>query len=387
MGAAARHSGPIRLLFCAPGEDVEGGIAAVVLGLRRGLDGLPNLCYRRILYAKPARNLGVVARLTREIWQLLRFLQQLIVYRPDVIHVQSSFDKKTIVRDSIHLWVASLFRKPFLLHAHGGEWHLVSSWSKAWRAYTGCFMRRCAQVIVTSQEEVEIIHREFPVGIAACKIFNPLVLPESLPRKRATAPDRDRRIGVVFASRIIESKGILDAIEAMALVQERAVRLRVFGGGADLVRAKALVDRRNLGGVVEFRGEIPLQDLLVEYSECDIFIFPSYHLEGFPMAFFYAVACSAPIIATRVRPIPEYLREPDNCLWVEAKNPQSLAEKIEYLARRPDLRQRMSENNGELARRFRPEVVAAELWRIYERAAAGRGGPGAAGAERTSPRG
>ena len=47
------------------------------------------------------------------------------------------------------------------------------------------------------------------------------------------------------------------------------------------------------------------------------------------MVIFNAAAAGLPIITTRIRAAADYLKEPDNCLWVEPRSPDLLAGKID----------------------------------------------------------
>lgn len=101
-----------KILLCALGDELEGGIPAVVYGIKKIFEHKADVIdYRRIIYAKPYCNIGTIKRLIREIYQLMNFIFHILIYKPDIIHIQSSFDKKTIIRDSIHLWLTILLKK------------------------------------------------------------------------------------------------------------------------------------------------------------------------------------------------------------------------------------------------------------------------------------
>ena len=85
------------------------------------------------------------------------------------------------------------------------------------------------------------------------------------------------------------------------------------------------------------------------------------------MVIFNAAAAGLPIITTRIRAAADYLREPENCLWVEPKRPSQLAEAIVSLLSKPDERERMGLHNRLLAERFSAEIVTREYLESYER--------------------
>ena len=84
------------------------------------------------------------------------------------------------------------------------------------------------------------------------------------------------------------------------------------------------------------------------------------------MTLFYAVAAGMPIITTRIRAAADYLEEPENCLWVEPRNPAMLAEKIALLLDNQELQESMRDSNRKLARQFSSECVTREYLHAYQ---------------------
>jgi glycosyltransferase involved in cell wall biosynthesis len=84
------------------------------------------------------------------------------------------------------------------------------------------------------------------------------------------------------------------------------------------------------------------------------------------MVIFNAAAAGLPIITTRIRAAADYLQEPLNCLWVEPRNPEMLAENVITLLDNSQLTASMSANNKELVERFSADVVTMEYLRAYE---------------------
>ncbi|MHB1861384.1 MAG: glycosyltransferase family 4 protein [Gemmatimonadaceae bacterium] len=360
---------PFRLLLCAPADTIEGGIVAVVQGLIVGLQAEPEIEVRRLCYGKFRRHSGMISRLLRELVQIPVFVSVVVRYRPHAIQIESSFDRKTLVRDSIFLWLARVLRRRVILHAHGGVFHEIPSWSFLWGTWARWFLRSLDAVVVTSKEE----HRDLDAIIGPAGTFvmipNPLIVPSGSSVERGT----DGNTIVVFAGRFIASKGVLDALEAMRHVRTPSARLIVFGDGELREAAERLAAEPGVAGRVELRGNVELPELLAFYRMADIFVFPSYHHEGFPMAFFFAAACGMGIVSTRVRPIPDYCKEPDNCLWVEARNPHALAEAIDTIAANPTLRRSQGRNNMELVAQFEPVTIARRFLELYQNLPARRG--------------
>jgi glycosyltransferase involved in cell wall biosynthesis len=179
---------------------------------------------------------------------------------------------------------------------------------------------------------------------------------------------------LLFIARFIPAKGLTDVIRACAILRDegRGFELLCLGDGEARGAAEAEVARLRLQERVRFFGYVPEAETPEFYAGSTMLLFPTYHYEGFPMVIFKSVAAGLPIITTRIRAAADYLREPENCLWVEPKNPHMLAGKIAQLLDRTDAMAVMRGHNLELARRFTAPSVAPEYLEIYNQLVAGK---------------
>jgi glycosyltransferase involved in cell wall biosynthesis len=178
---------------------------------------------------------------------------------------------------------------------------------------------------------------------------------------------------LLFIGRFIPAKGLLDCIRACRLISDSGQHFHLFcvGDGPARAEAEAEVKRLGLESQVGFLGYVPETKAAGFYANSTMLVFPTYHYEGFPMVIFNAAAHGLPIITTRIRAAADFLREPDNCLWVEPQRPDLLAEKITALLRDADLRKTMGANNQKLAAQFCAEIVTKEYVEIYRALGAG----------------
>ncbi len=84
----------------------------------------------------------------------------------------------------------------------------------------------------------------------------------------------------LFVGRLVRTKGVREAIRAIALCRDLPLTLDIVGDGPDreaceqLVRESGLVDR------VRFHGRQPRDTVVRHYREADMFLFPSYREPG-----------------------------------------------------------------------------------------------------------
>jgi glycosyltransferase involved in cell wall biosynthesis len=351
----------IKLLLCTP--ELEGGISAVVKGIEKGLEYyIDRVEYRKIAYARRFESNRKLYRIYLEIIQLASFIASILVYRPTIILIESSFDKKTVLRDSTHLLFCKVLRKKMVLHAHGGFWHLIPKWNYFFKRLARFLIKNTDCLIVTSEEEFGIIKRLFKDEVIVFKIDNPVYFPfETKYCEHINYP-----IKVIFASRFIESKGILDTIQAAkSLKNNRDLVFEIYGNGELFPEVRNIIKMEKLSNVF-LKGNIPLDDLIIEYQKGDIFLFPSYHKEGFPMALFFAVGSGLPIIATKVRPLPDFLVENINCIWIEERNPQMIASKVLELSVNHKLMIEMKRANITTIQKFDPINIVGKYLSVLE---------------------
>ena len=96
----------------------------------------------------------------------------------------------------------------------------------------------------------------------------------------------------------------------------------------------------------------------------DIFVLPSLS-EGFPLTILEAMASGLPIVTTRVRGLPEIVKDAENGFLVEPKNPGQLADKILLILGDDGLREKIARNNSQRAKQYSWQTVAKNLEEIY----------------------
>jgi len=361
------HNTNIKLIFLGPGDNVEGGIPAVIKGLEKCFEiKKKDISYKRLVYGKERRDMSKLSRIATEFLQVFTFISTLFAYKPTIIHAQTSLDKKTILRDSLYLFISTIFRKKFILHVHGGQWEMLTEANGLWKFSAKRFLKKCDLVIVTSTEELNWIKSNYGEIINVDLLNNVVELDFDVNKFRKKRIDKTEIKKIIFASRLIESKGILDLIESINLLETRSdFQLDIYGGGPLKKEIEKKILALKLEDKINFKGEVDFDKLLKEYCEGDIFAFPSYHHEGFPMAFFFAVACGLAIVTSEVRPIPFFLKEKENCLYVEQKNSKSLSIGLSKLLNNDALIEEMSLNNINLIKQFSSQEISSQLLRIY----------------------
>lgn len=148
---------------------------------------------------------------------------------------------------------------------------------------------------------------------------------------------------LVTVGRLVEKKGIPDALRAISLLQHGGVDLSYTIVGEGPIRAELadLVRRLELKGV-RFTGALTQADLLEEVRQADILLAPSVTAadgdeEGIPNVLKEAMALGRPVVTTRHSGIPELVENGVTGFLAGERDPEGLANAIRHLHGHPGI--------------------------------------------------
>jgi glycosyltransferase involved in cell wall biosynthesis len=359
----------LNLLVGMPEKTARGGINACEPPFLRELERLGARVREEIYTFDNDAQISVFKRIS-QVWRAaLKFRTILREEKFDVLHLNTSFEAKSILRDAFSLfWLKNGGAKIFLKF-HGSDVALLEKGNFALRFLMRYLIRRADGVGLLSAEEKRGF---FDAGFAEEKLFvvkNALTIPpqKSFPPVENFSAGEPSRL--IFASRLIPTKGLLETVSAVAILREKGfdVRLEVLGDGETRLPAEDLAKTLKIAEFVNFHGHVSESTVQNVYRAGGILVFPTFHIEGFPMVIFNALPFGLPIVTTRIRAAADYLREGENALFCAAKNPESVAEKIAQIIENDSLRRAMQAANQALADEFAAQRIAPEYLEIYQR--------------------
>lgn len=317
------------------------------------------------VYGDKKSSTNLFERISRVIRVALNFRKIIKKENYDLVHLNTAFDIKAVIRDAVTVSFLPKKRGKLFLKMHGSDDELLRTNSKLKRILWNYLLKRVDGIGVLSSEEKDNFVK---AGFDERKVF---VVKNVVGLNGLNEVDNKQIAAqtILFVSRFIPTKGLMDVIHACSIVKKQgySFNLKCVGDGPVKAEAETEVERLNLKDCIEFTGYVSEKEVEKFYLSCAFLVFPTYHIEGFPMVIFNAAAAGVPIITTRIRAAADYLFEPENCLWVKAKNPEDIAEKIIRLLDDKELCERMRRNNMELAKNFSAEITANEYFLIYEK--------------------
>lgn len=219
--------------------------------------------------------------------------------KADLVHDQGVWLPENISS----FWAANKAGVPYVLTPHGmlEPWALNhNAWKKnvAWHIYQHRILCNADLLHATAPAEAEHLRAlglDAPIVIAP----NGVPLPETYKQSVNTAePHR-----ALFLSRIHPKKGLLNLMEAWAVVNPKDWVLTIAGpderGHVSEVKARA--EQLGIIDQVSFPGSIPDSEKWELYRESDLFILPTFS-ENFGVVVTEALASGIPVITTTGAP-------------------------------------------------------------------------------------
>jgi glycosyltransferase involved in cell wall biosynthesis len=193
------------------------------------------------------------------------------------------------------------------------------------------------------------------------------------PRVREARPTVRSQLGLPADAQVVISIGRMTPqknqgtlLEAVRLLEDRGVRAFVLlaGDGPWRSRYEARAHELGIWARTRFLGDrADVPELL---GAADILAFPSLH-EGFGLALVEALACGLPVVASRLAPITEIVRDGETGLLVDARSAPELASALVTLLGDADRRSRMGTvGRRDAVSRFSLPVMVQRLEAMYQ---------------------
>lgn len=222
---------------------------------------------------------------------------------PDLVHIHS------IWQWTLHLAVRAARKKgvPYILAPRGTieKWSLKQKWLKkkiALLTYQGADFRHAAAIHCTAESEAAQARKLWP-GKPIIMSPNAVNVPETLPIQRLHE-DGFRR--VLFMSRFHYKKGLINLIEAWAMLRPKGWKVELVGtdSAGYLEVVKKRINELGLQSDFIITGALMDDEKWEAYRRADLFVLPS-HSENFGIVVAEALYAGVPVITTKGTPWEE----------------------------------------------------------------------------------
>ena len=281
---------------------------------------------------------------------------------PDVIHCQGSTVGMPALFSKIFL------KKPYIVSLHGSD--IYSDWK---------FKKKITKLVLNNANGITALTYHMKGVIAKYSNKEVNIIPNGIDLDRFTNSSKTKcglkirkynnEKVIIFVGTLRPVKGIKYLIQAMRILcnADDSARLILVGDGPDRIDLETMSKELNLGENICFVGAIPNEKVAEYMMSADIFVLPSLS-EGFPVVILEAMACGLPIVTTKIKGLPEIIKEGENGFTVKPASSEQLAEKLLLLLHDDVGRQCISENNRIKSQDYSISSVVEKLEQVYSKA-------------------
>lgn len=243
--------------------------------------------------------------------------------KPDIIHINTAFEPRAIVRDLI--LARSAGKRPVVLHVHGGRFVMED--------FPNSLLASLARKLLTVADRVILLGEPEAGRVLQ---FSPGLKTSILPNAVAARafPEAERQWGtktIVYLGRLQEAKGLSEMVEACRLLTEQGFKFKFscYGTGPD---EREFIRRMTgvLGDNFHYGGIISGDEKVRALNSADIFLMPSRY-EGLPLALLEAMAAGCVPIVSNKGSIPTVVEDGRNGFLVAPGDLTQIVGKLKFL--------------------------------------------------------
>ncbi len=216
---------------------------------------------------------------------------------PDVLHLNSAYEKFALVRDLPYLMCASFFGSRKLIKTHGSDERLLAPKSMLFKKLQEFHFKLCDIVTFLSMEEMIQFQNRFPLFKEKFHTAKNIVIPLELQDLNEDNHE------ILFGGRFVPKKNIPSLIKAFSSIAKSFLNARLIMAGSGPLE-KELRKRAaeyNLSEQVSWEGWVDRTRLRYLTQRCRVVVFTSTDSEGMPMMLLEALNSSSIIVTTSVR--------------------------------------------------------------------------------------
>lgn len=302
--------------------------------------------------------------------------RELLIRRPETVHLNPSLDLRSAVRDGLSMAIARALGHRPIVFLHG--WSASNSrWVSKHRGRpVRALLNRAAAVVVLASSYRDSL-REWGVTVPIY-VESTCVPAATLAALDVTGERWTERVDsgmtLLVLGRVTTRKGVWTAVEAARLARATGadVRLVFAGDGPDLPRLSSFAEGADADWLT-FLGEVRGEAKFEVLRRVDALLMPSF-TEGMPLSLLEGMAAGLPIVTTRVGGVADFFVDGEMGYSCPPDDAPALAEAVLKLASREDSWPMIGVANRSFAlRHFTPEQVWRRLELIYSAPRPARG--------------
>jgi glycosyltransferase involved in cell wall biosynthesis len=258
---------------------------------------------------------------------------KLLSNKIDLVHLNTGLEKASVIRDYIVFFIAKkVFGKKILFHIHGGYFLMQPPpKSSAFFKMINSIAKNADIVIVLSELEKKTVDATYHVSSNV--LVNAINVPSDIKEDYKAF---DKPFKLIFLGRIVKSKGILVIIDSLKKLGEYCndFHLDIYGAGPEtnlfLSGLSAIP-----GLSYAYHGIIAGDNKWKALKKAHVFLLPSIHSEGLPVAMLEAMGAGCIAVVSDDASISTVVTDGENGYIVKRGDSEGLFERLKFIFNNP----------------------------------------------------
>lgn len=248
---------------------------------------------------------------------------------------------------------------PYVIHCHGLDVFLDEDYGASKR-YAKIAPRvdqvylQANAIVGVSRKTLQNVQKRLAVADKCYVVYNGVDTESFHPEEKESRKD----LQLISVGNLIPLKGHDLSIQALATLLEegyRDIRLDIYGRGEKEEELKALVEERNLGDYVSFKGYVPYSEVAQAMARGDVFLLPSWY-EAIGCVYLEAMASGMVAVGCFENGIDEVIVSGENGFLVKPHSVEDIVAVLKTVYKMPP-QQRMS-----MGQKGRQTVLDGYTW-------------------------
>lgn len=273
-------------------------------------------------------------------WDIIKFVFRLLTFCPDVVLLNPSLSKNALVRDFIFLNIAHFFRFKVVVFIHGFNLDYAQNVNKIWICKN---LNKASLVFVLAKLFKDTLKSwgvNTPIALTTTKVSDNLIKDFDVSIRTGDVKN------LLFLARVEKEKGIYIALEAYNILKKEFsfLSLSIVGGGGELENVRQYVEDNQLTDI-KITGPLSGNNLIREFDEADLYLFPSYYGEGMPTSVLEAMAFGLPVFTRYVGGLSDFFLNGEMGFITNSFDPKVYAEEVKFYILNPTKRTSVASYN------------------------------------------
>lgn len=330
------------IIITSPSLDTQKNIGGISSVARFLMENNSDYDYRHFELGKHDNEKRGVYWFLRIVKAWVAWFFLMIIKRDILIHFNIALEERSLIRDFPLILFARFLRKRQVIHIHGGELlhkEKGRNWIEILLKYF--YSGKEPKIVLSSMEKKMIVSKYHAKNVFELPNTVDMTEAEFFNRQYPFQPP----VKILYMGRIVKSKGLDYIIEALEILNKKAIPFKFIMAGSGPEEKYYL---KKLSGIpqdcFEFKGLIsgPLKTGLLK--QCDIFLLPSLY-EGLPVSLLEAMSFGLVPVVTEVGSINSVVKNGETGIIVAMRSSVNIAEAVERLIENDDLFKRISTNS------------------------------------------